>query len=128
MTVSGSDDATYTVAVPSQGEKYLWLMIMYVVTQDKAVKVTNVVVEADADSGSSDDGSGADAGGDSSVTVPADNDNELLSGNWTLAQTGSAVAVGPSLGNTSWWPGSDAASVFAERSCMFDDVYSLYRH
>ena len=60
ITVSGSDVATYTVAVPSQAANTFSSLIMYVVTQDKAVTVSNVIVASDtADTG-------ADTGGDTS--------------------------------------------------------------
>ncbi|MGB2115449.1 MAG: cadherin domain-containing protein, partial [Porticoccaceae bacterium] len=126
VTVTGAEEATYSVEIPSQGENTFSSLIMYVVTQDVGVIVSEIQVTSDDNDGSSDSGDSGDSGGSGGTApeVPADNDNNLLSGNWTLAQTGSAAAVGPSLGNTSWWP-SDPGAVFEERSCMFDDVYSF---
>ena len=126
VTVTGANEASYSVEIPPQPDTTFSSLIMYVVTQDVGVVVTDLQVTADEGSGSggSDDSDGSDGSGGTAPEVPADNDNNLLSGNWTLAQTGSAVAIGPSLGNTSWWP-QDAATVFDERACLFDDVYSF---
>ena len=49
VTVSGATPTSYTVAIPSQGANTFSSLIMYVVTQDVGVTVTDVVVSADAE-------------------------------------------------------------------------------
>ncbi len=45
----------------------------------------------------------------------------ILTGTWKLAPEAGALAVGPELGNYSWWT-SDAQAVI-DRACIFDDEY-----
>ncbi|MDG2018432.1 MAG: hypothetical protein P8J25_03195, partial [Porticoccaceae bacterium] len=47
VTVSGADVASYTVEVPSQGENTFSSFLLYVVTQDVAVTITDVVVDGE---------------------------------------------------------------------------------
>ena len=68
------------------------------------------------------DNSGSDNTG-SDNTGSTDNDNNLLSGNWTLAPTAGSLGVGPSQGNISWWS-ADEAEV-GTRACLYDDIFSF---
>ena len=47
ITVSGASPTSYTVNIPSQGANTFSSLIMYVVTQDVPVTITDVVVSAD---------------------------------------------------------------------------------
>jgi len=49
VTVSGSDVASYTVAIPSQGANTFSSLIMYIAERDVAVAITDVVVTSDSD-------------------------------------------------------------------------------
>ena len=49
VTVSGSDVASYSVAIPSQGANTFSSLIMYIAERDVAVTITDVVVDADSD-------------------------------------------------------------------------------
>ena len=65
VTVSGADEASYSISIPSQGNNTFSSLIMYVVDRDAPVTVSNVVVStggASDDSGSDD--TGLDNGGD----------------------------------------------------------------
>ena len=44
-----------------------------------------------------------------------------LEGSWKLAPEAGALAVGPELGNYSWW--ANDAQVVIDRACLFDDEY-----
>jgi hypothetical protein len=68
-----------------------------------------------ADSGSDDSGS--------DNTPPADNDNEMLTGNWQLSPTAGSLGVGGNQGNIGWWS-TDNAEV-ETRSCLYDDLYTF---
>ena len=68
------------------------------------------------------DNTGSDNTG-SDNTGSTDNDNNLLSGNWTLAPTAGSLGVGPSQGNISWWSTDEAEVV--TRACLYDDVFSF---
>ena len=66
VTVSGADENTYSISIPSQGNNTFSSLIMYVVDRDAPVTVSNLVVSSDGgsnDSGSDD--SGSDNAGDS---------------------------------------------------------------
>ena len=45
VTVSGASPTSYTVNIPSQGSNTFSSMLMYVMTQDVGVTITDVVVE-----------------------------------------------------------------------------------
>ncbi len=51
VTVSGATEATYTIAIPSQGTNAYQSLLMYLDTQDKGVIVKDVVIVRDANSG-----------------------------------------------------------------------------
>ena len=65
ISISGADEATYNVAIPSQGANTFSSFLLYVVTQDVGVVVKDVVVTADAVDTPADDTS--DDGGDDPV-------------------------------------------------------------
>lgn len=44
-------------------------------------------------------------------------------GDWTLAQTEAALAVGPAVGSADWWFNTTAD--VGARSCLFDDVWTF---
>ena len=65
VTVSGADEASYSISIPSQGNNTFSSLIMYVVDRDAPVTVSNVVVSSGGgsdDSGSDD--TSLDNGGD----------------------------------------------------------------
>jgi endoglucanase Acf2 len=70
VTVSGANENTYSISIPSQGNNTFSSLIMYVVDRDSPVTVSNLVVSSDGgsnDTGSDDTGSddsGSDNGGD----------------------------------------------------------------
>ena len=66
VTVSGADENTYSISIPSQGNNTFSSLIMYVVDRDAPVTVSNLVLSSGGgsnDSGSDD--SGSDNAGDS---------------------------------------------------------------
>ena len=44
VTITGSETASYTVSVPSQGENTFESFLLYVMTQDVGVQISNVAV------------------------------------------------------------------------------------
>ena len=48
----------------------------------------------------------------------------LLVGDWSLAPTAAALAIGPTAGSTEWWSNGEA-DVAGARACMFDDVVTF---
>ena len=46
-----------------------------------------------------------------------------FTGTWILAPEAAALAVGPALGDYSWWSNDDAAVI--ARACLFDDVFAF---
>jgi endoglucanase Acf2 len=53
VTVSGAEEANYSVSIPSQGNKTFSSLIMYVVDRNKPVTVSNLVVTTTGDAGGS---------------------------------------------------------------------------
>ena len=101
------------------------MLVDYVRVYQTAQGNTSPIVSDEPGSGDTGSGDTGSANG-TAPEVPADNDNNLLSGNWQFKQSGTAVAIGPSIGDASWWPtDSGSATVFNERSCLFDDVFSF---
>ena len=57
VTVTGSDSATYSIAVPSQGANTFNSLVMYLNTRDVGVAITDIAISAaDGDTGSGDTG------------------------------------------------------------------------
>ena len=48
-------------------------------------------------------------------------ENATIAGTWRIAPTAQALAVGPTMGDFSWW--SNSAADVATRACFFDDQY-----
>jgi len=72
VTVSGAEENTYNVSIPSQGSNTFSSLIMYVVERDAPVTVSNVVVTIGGDSGTGDSGTGDSGTGDSDNTGNTD--------------------------------------------------------
>jgi endoglucanase Acf2 len=53
VTVSGADEASYSVSIPSQGSKTFSNLILYVVDRNAPVSVSNLVVTTTGDAGGS---------------------------------------------------------------------------
>jgi hypothetical protein len=66
VTVSGADENTYSISIPSQGNNTFSSLIMYVVDRDAPVTVSNLVLSSDGGSNDSgaDDSTGDNAGSD----------------------------------------------------------------
>ncbi|MGB1328385.1 MAG: carbohydrate-binding protein, partial [Porticoccaceae bacterium] len=47
VTISGAEEASYNVVIPSQGDNTFSSLILYVVTQDEAVIITDVIVDGE---------------------------------------------------------------------------------
>jgi endoglucanase Acf2 len=56
VTVSGADEASYSVSIPSQGSKTFSNLILYVVDRNAPVSVSNLVVTTTGDAGGSGSG------------------------------------------------------------------------
>ena len=71
VTVSGADENTYSISIPSQGNNTFSSLIMYVVDRDAPVTVSNVVVSSDGGSNDSgaDDSTGDNAGSDNAAPM-----------------------------------------------------------
>ncbi len=49
---------------------------------------------------------------------------DLTGSSWMIAPEAAALAVGPALGDFSWWMSDDQAII--DRACFFDDQYNFY--
>ena len=76
VTVSGADENTYSISIPSQGNNTFSSLIMYVVDRDAPVTVSNLVVSSDGGSNDSgaDDSVGDNAGDNSGSNDTIDPD------------------------------------------------------
>jgi endoglucanase Acf2 len=72
VTVSGADEASYSISIPSQGNNTFSSLIMYVIDRDAPVTVSNVVVSS---GGGSDDSGSDDSGSDDSGSDNGSNDS-----------------------------------------------------
>ena len=82
VTVSGTDEASYSVEIPAQGANTFSSFLLYVTTLDAPVTLTNVAVTGD--SGGGDDGGGGDLSSEVTFDLDGVDDCGFLSvtGTW----------------------------------------------
>ena len=123
VTVTGSDSATYSIAVPSQGANTFNSLVMYLNTRDVGVAITDIAISAaDGDTGSGDTGAGDTGAGDTGAgdTGGGDTDPEPLAGiEITEAFDGTTIGEG----SVYTYPAS--AADWAGFANMNTDIYPI---